>query len=460
MAKPRRATTSRPRKKPAEPKQTTAAKQRAAAADVAPKATKKKAKPAPATADLNAEDAPAPILAVATPEPPTEPDPEPADASDVDWTEIASLLTPRTRDRLQRAFALEDEAFSHHSPHSEPETSSPLVGFDPFDSAAPADEPPFDAPSDEPIVLETPDGPDIVVADEEPLSLDTPSPPPLEPIRPMRDAPAQTVAKPLYLERARRAAQERAQAIEHVSLADKLRHESRLVLSVAVGLAAPLLIFAGALALRGPTPPEQTQLAPAQASAAEASTSGERDYAVAINRLSEGRAREGVMLLRRAAEAGFTLAQYRLAKLYESGDGLPRDVAAARAWTERAAEGGNCRAMHDLGVHFARGEGAPLDAAAAFRWFRQAAAFGVADSQFNLGVLYQQGRGVAADQQEALFWYLLAARQGDADATDRAVDLASGLAPDQVARVRARARAFQPAPPDPAANGDAACRSV
>jgi localization factor PodJL len=153
------------------------------------------------------------------------------------------------------------------------------------------------------------------------------------------------------------------------------------------------------------------------------------------------------------------MAQYRLAKLYERGEGVQADLAVARQWTERAAGAGNRRAMHDLGVYFARGEGAPLDEAAAFRWFRQAAELGVADSQYNLGVLYQQGRGVNASASEALFWFLVAARQGDQDAGARATALEGQLQPIQVEQARARAQAFRPRAASAVANGEFGARA-
>jgi localization factor PodJL len=177
-------------------------------------------------------------------------------------------------------------------------------------------------------------------------------------------------------------------------------------------------------------------------------------YELALQRISAGRTNEGVTMLRRAADRGFPMAQYRLAKLYERGEGVPADLTIARQWTERAAAAGNRRAMHDLGVYFARGEGAPLDEAAAFRWFRQAAELGVADSQYNLGVLYQQGRGVNASPSEALFWFLVAARQGDQDAGARATAVEAQLTQMQVEQARARAQAFRPRAASASANGE------
>ncbi len=203
-------------------------------------------------------------------------------------------------------------------------------------------------------------------------------------------------------------------------------------------------------------------LAPNSASLEQAAQSGDltAQYELALQRLSAGRTQEGVTLLRRAADRGFAMAQYRLAKLYERGEGVGVDLAVARQWTERAAAGGNRRAMHDLGVYFARGEGAPLDEAAAFRWFRQAAELGVADSQYNLGVLYQQGRGVNASPSEALFWFLVASRQGDQDASARATALETQLPPAQAQQARARAQAFRPRAASAAANGEFSQRAT
>jgi len=197
-------------------------------------------------------------------------------------------------------------------------------------------------------------------------------------------------------------------------------------------------------------------LAPRNVSMEQAAQSGDltAQYELALQRIAAGRTQDGVTMLRRAADRGFPMAQYRLAKLYERGEGVQTDLAIARQWTERAAAAGNRRAMHDLGVYFARGEGAPLDESAAFRWFRQAAELGVADSQYNLGVLYQQGRGVNASASEALFWFLVAARQGDQDAGARATALESQLPQIQVQQARARATAFRPRAASAVANGE------
>ncbi len=215
---------------------------------------------------------------------------------------------------------------------------------------------------------------------------------------------------------------------------------------------------AGALPLNeGEEPPLVAgPLAPRNVSLEQAAQAGDplAQYELGLQRLTAGRNQDGVALLRRAADRGFAMAQYRLAKLYERGEGVPVDLSVARQWTERAAAAGNRRAMHDLGVYFARGEGAPLDEAAAFRWFRQAAELGVADSQYNLGILYQQGRGVNASAPEALFWFLVSARQGDQDASARATALEAQLPQAQAQQARGRAQAFRPRAASAVANGE------
>jgi localization factor PodJL len=197
-------------------------------------------------------------------------------------------------------------------------------------------------------------------------------------------------------------------------------------------------------------------LLPRNPSLEQAAQSGNltAQYELALQRLAARQTQEGIGLLRTAADRGFAMAQYRLAKMFERGEGVQRDLTQARIWTERAAASGNRRAMHDLGVYFARGEGAPVDEAAAFRWFRQAAELGVADSQYNLGVLYQQGRGVGASASEALFWFLVAARQGDADARARATALEAQLSQAQTDQAQTRAEAFRPRAASALANGE------
>ncbi len=176
-------------------------------------------------------------------------------------------------------------------------------------------------------------------------------------------------------------------------------------------------------------------------------------YQAGVNLLDSGRIADGARLIREAADDGVVVAQYRLAKLYETGQGVPRDLAQSRDWTETAAEAGNVKAMHDLAVFYANGEGGPLNYAGAVQWFRSAAEYGLVDSQFNLGVLYEEGMGVTANQGEALYWYAVAERMGDPGAGAKVAELSGSLDPMVAQEALARAGAYQPKASDPVANG-------
>jgi localization factor PodJL len=176
-----------------------------------------------------------------------------------------------------------------------------------------------------------------------------------------------------------------------------------------------------------------------------AAQSGDRiaQYQLGVQAIQTGDIAEGVGLVDAAARAGLPMAQYRLSKLYERGQGLPRDISEARRWTDRSAKGGNVKAMHDLAVFFAEGEGGAQSYAEAAVWFRRAAEFGVVDSQFNLAVLYEQGLGVSPDMEQAFFWYLVAQTNGDEMAGARAREVGARLTSSASENTRRRAEAFE-----------------
>lgn len=323
-----------------------------------------------------------------------------------------------------------------------------------IDLSSSCEDPPFDAPSFD----ELSGAGDTRVYQE--LHEDEPAPreAPRDLARPVASYQLNSVVhdpgKLDYLVRARQAAQAQAQLVQPRVAVPHLSPWT-----IAAGVAAPLLALSAWGMLNAVRGHADATLVGASAAAQPATATGRdpaMDYQRGLQLLDSGRARDGLALLQSAADAGLAPAQYRLAKIYEHGDGAPRDLNAAREWTERAARGGNCRAMHDLGVYYAQGESVQRNETLAFSWFQQAASLGVVDSQYNLGLLYQHGRGVEANVDNALFWFLVAARQHDLNAIDRAVTLAAQMAPDQVERAQARARRFEARQSDPLANGGGA----
>jgi localization factor PodJL len=153
---------------------------------------------------------------------------------------------------------------------------------------------------------------------------------------------------------------------------------------------------------------------------------------------------------------GIAVAQYRLASLYERGEGVARDLTKATAWYRRAADRGNVEAMHNLAVLLSEDGGGQPDHAEALKWFLAAAAHGVTDSQYNLGVIYGRGIGVAKDFAESYKWFAIAAAGGDVDAEARRDQMGAGLSPDGLAGARAAARDWRAEPPLAEANQVAA----
>lgn len=143
------------------------------------------------------------------------------------------------------------------------------------------------------------------------------------------------------------------------------------------------------------------------------------------------------------ANMGDIAATLRLAKIYETGDGVDTDFVRARQLLERAAARGNAEAMRHLGALYAGGYGVARnlaetqrwwtmaagkgDAVAMYRlaqveadlpkalaWYRKAADAGMGRAMRDLGEIYADGKGVERDERLAAQWYLKAAKQGDA----------------------------------------------
>ena len=177
-------------------------------------------------------------------------------------------------------------------------------------------------------------------------------------------------------------------------------------------------------------------------------------FQLGLSYLEQGRTNEGVSLIRKSANQNQPAAQYRLAKLYEIGEGVSQDSEMARQLTERAAANGNRIAMHDLALYYAEGRGGvTADLPTAAKWFEKAAERGVVDSQFNLGVLFESGQGLPKNMTDAYVWYSIAAGQGDQFAKTRIEVLKEALEPADLVTAASRAEKFKPVKIDEAANG-------
>jgi TPR repeat protein len=174
------------------------------------------------------------------------------------------------------------------------------------------------------------------------------------------------------------------------------------------------------------------------------------DVVAAINR---GDFAAALHLLQPRAEQGDAVAQYQLGTLYETGQGVPRDDAAAAAWYRRAALSGHAGARYRLARMYLTGRGVSHSPAEAARWLRLAATQGVAAAQFDLATLFAGGTGVKRDPVQAHAWFDIAAasfQASDPAQSAQAVHerdaIAATMTPAQIDAARRLAAAFRPAP--------------
>jgi Sel1 repeat len=104
-----------------------------------------------------------------------------------------------------------------------------------------------------------------------------------------------------------------------------------------------------------------------------------------------------------------------------------RFVEALRIWRP-LAESGDPRAAFGLGLLYDLGEGVGQDAAAAYVWYRTAAEAGVVAAEFNIAVMCDSGVGTARNAAEAAVWYGKAAVLGDLFMVSVLLDYAAKLA--------------------------------
>lgn len=73
--------------------------------------------------------------------------------------------------------------------------------------------------------------------------------------------------------------------------------------------------------------------------------------------------------------------------------------------TKELAEQGDAQAQFDLAVLYETGDGILQSYKEAAKWFQKAAEQGVFEAQYNLAKMYEEGRGVEQNYQEAKKWY-------------------------------------------------------
>src|SRR6202023_2440564 len=141
-----------------------------------------------------------------------------------------------------------------------------------------------------------------------------------------------------------------------------------------------------------------------------------------------GNATSGIEALKYAAAGGEVLAQWKLAKIYANGDGVPRDDVKAYDYftqivanygeddpnrRDRAAVASELVALGTYNLNGIANSAIRPDPQRALQMFQFAATtFGDADAQYNLARMHLDGACVDKDGREGLRWLFLAADKG------------------------------------------------
>ena len=135
-----------------------------------------------------------------------------------------------------------------------------------------------------------------------------------------------------------------------------------------------------------------------------------------------------------AARVPDGIEEYRVARRYVNGEGVPKSTTDAFIWLNRSAHQGYTPAQYELGMALRDGIGASADPQRAWTWLRLAAESGEPRAQFELGLMYAGGRDTPIDLVSGYIWLTLAAAKGVEGASEARAALVARMSPDQVAR--------------------------
>lgn len=139
-------------------------------------------------------------------------------------------------------------------------------------------------------------------------------------------------------------------------------------------------------------------------------------YVIGVDQQSRGNLDDARTWFIRAAEQGHARAQFCLAELYATAQGVKQNYSEAAKWYRRAADQGDDDAQCALGNLYEFGMGVDRNFTEAAAWFRKSAEKGNPVAQNSLGLMYAKGVGVSKDATEARKWLELSAARGNEDA--------------------------------------------
>lgn len=132
---------------------------------------------------------------------------------------------------------------------------------------------------------------------------------------------------------------------------------------------------------------------------------------------------EAFYWFKKAADQGDVDAIYYVGLMYDKGYGVQKSYAEAARWYLAAADQGDMYAQYNLGDMYFYGDGVQQSYSESFYWTEKSAFQGLMQAQNALGVMYDGGYGVTPSASVAVYWYRKAIRQGSEDAEANLIGL-------------------------------------
>lgn len=147
----------------------------------------------------------------------------------------------------------------------------------------------------------------------------------------------------------------------------------------------------------------------------------EEDFKKGESLMGEGKTKEGIELIEKAAKNGSTKAMVKLGENYNFGYGVKRDDKKAYELFKKAADKGDAEGLFKLGVCYSQGYSVPRDDAKAYEFFQQAADKGSTNGMCAVGGRYERANFMERDaakkefnRKKAVEYYEMAGMKGNA----------------------------------------------
>jgi TPR repeat protein len=111
------------------------------------------------------------------------------------------------------------------------------------------------------------------------------------------------------------------------------------------------------------------------------------------------------------AKKGHALIQNQIGVMYESGNGVNKNIQEALIWYEKAAKQKNPWALYNLGEIYYMGTHVGQNYTKAFEYYKESASLGNYKAQNVLANMYLDGKGTTPDLKQAIYWYEKSAEQ-------------------------------------------------